>query len=108
MAVPIVGAVSGGAVNYLFMIISGNGPRHFVVRRLEKKYGTALVERTYKDLVILEPLRAFSRPKEKALSRPSDLSFRAERRSELELREFLLHCTFLQRHVIRQPSLYGG
>ena len=53
MAVPIVGAVSGGAVNYLFMNHFQEMARgHFVVRRLEKKYGTALVERTYKDLVI--------------------------------------------------------
>ena len=53
MAVPILGAVSGGAVNYLFMNHFQEMARgHFVVKRLEKKYGTALVERTYKDLRI--------------------------------------------------------
>ena len=52
-AVPVVGAVSGGAINYLFMnhfqeMASG----HFVVKRLEKKYGMKRVEETYKELVI--------------------------------------------------------
>jgi hypothetical protein len=52
-AVPVVGAVSGGAINYLFMNHFQEIARgHFVVKRLEKKYGTALVERTYGDLVI--------------------------------------------------------
>jgi len=53
MAVPIVGAVSGGAINYLFMNHFQDMARgHFVVKRLEAKYGTTLVEKTYKDLVI--------------------------------------------------------
>jgi len=53
IAIPIVGAVSGGAINYLFMNHFQEMARgHFVVKRLEKKYGRALVEKTYSDLVI--------------------------------------------------------
>lgn len=52
-AVPIVGAVSGGTINYLFMNHFQEMARgHFVVRRLEKKYGMEHVEKTYKDLEI--------------------------------------------------------
>ena len=52
-AIPIVGAVSGGAINYLFMNHFQETARgHFVVKRLEKKYGRVLVEETYRDLVI--------------------------------------------------------
>ncbi len=52
-AVPLVGAAAGGAINYLFMDHFQELARgHFVVKRLEKKYGTEAVERTYKELVI--------------------------------------------------------
>ena len=52
-AVPVFGAVSGGAINYLFMNHFQEMARgHFVVKRLEKKYGMELVEKTYKDLAI--------------------------------------------------------
>ena len=52
-AVPVIGAISGGTINYLFMNHFQEMARgDFVVRRLEKKYGTALVEKTYRDLVI--------------------------------------------------------
>ena len=52
-AVPIVGAAAGGAINYLFMDHFQEMARgHFIVRRLEAKYGTETVERTYKELVI--------------------------------------------------------
>jgi hypothetical protein len=52
IAIPIVGAVSGGAINYLFMDHFQEMARgHFVVRRLEMKYGSALVQKTYSDLV---------------------------------------------------------
>jgi hypothetical protein len=53
IAIPVVGAVSGGTINYLFMDHFQEMARgHFVVRRLEKKYGRALVEKTYSDLVV--------------------------------------------------------
>jgi len=51
--IPVVGAVTGGAVNYLFMQHFQDMARgHFIVKRLEKKYGTVLVRRIYEDLVI--------------------------------------------------------
>lgn len=52
-AVPVIGAVSGGAINYLFMNHFQEMARgDFAVRRLEKKYGPARVEKTYRDLAI--------------------------------------------------------
>lgn len=47
-AVPVIGAVSGGTINYLFIthfqdVASG----HFVVKRLEKTYGVEAVRRAY-------------------------------------------------------------
>ncbi len=40
-AIPVVGALTGGAINYLFMNHFQDMARgHFVVKRLEKKYGT--------------------------------------------------------------------
>ncbi len=52
-AVHIVGAVVGGGINYLFMDHFQEMARaHFIVKRLEKKYGTEIVERAYKELVI--------------------------------------------------------
>lgn len=52
-AVPIVGAAAGGTINYLFMDHFQEMARgHFIVKRLEKKYGTETVERAYKELVI--------------------------------------------------------
>lgn len=51
--VPIVGAAAGGATNYLFMQHFQDMARgHFIVKRLEKKYGAALVRRTYEELVL--------------------------------------------------------
>ncbi|HNE06016.1 MAG TPA: EcsC family protein [Anaerolineales bacterium] len=51
--IPIVGAISGGAINYLFMNhFQGMARGHFMVKRLEKKYGMKHVEKTYKELVI--------------------------------------------------------
>jgi hypothetical protein len=52
-AVPIVGAVVGGGINYLFMDHFQEMARgHFIIKRLEKKYGPEAVERAYKELVI--------------------------------------------------------
>ena len=52
-AVPVIGAVAGGLVNLLFMHHFQEMARgHFIVRRLEKKYGTRRVEQTYKELGI--------------------------------------------------------
>ena len=49
----MLGAVSGGTINYLFMTHFQEMARgHFVVKRLEKKYGPDLVRRTYEGLAI--------------------------------------------------------
>ena len=50
-AVPVLGAVSGAGVNYVFMNHFQEMARgHFVILRLEKKYGSYLVEKTYREL----------------------------------------------------------
>jgi hypothetical protein len=47
-AVPVVGAAAGAIVNVLFMDHFQNMARgHFIVRRLEKKYGQGAVESAY-------------------------------------------------------------
>jgi hypothetical protein len=52
-AVPIIGAASGSVVNVLFMDHFQNMARgHFIVKRLEKKYGTDLVREVYTSLAI--------------------------------------------------------
>lgn len=52
-AVPVIGAVFGGGINYLFIDHFQEMARgHFVVKRLEKKYGMKIVEKMYKDLAI--------------------------------------------------------
>lgn len=51
MAVPLIGAIGGGGVNLLFIDHfqdMSNG--HFVVRKLERKYGPELVRMTYESL----------------------------------------------------------
>jgi hypothetical protein len=48
-AIPIVGALAGGAINLAFMQHFQHMARgHFVVRRLEAKYGSSRVEELYK------------------------------------------------------------
>lgn len=50
-AVPLVGALGGAAINVLFMEHFQNVARgHFTVRRLERKYGAALVRAEYERL----------------------------------------------------------
>jgi hypothetical protein len=50
-AIPVIGAVSGGTVNYLFMHHFQEMARgHFVIMRLERKYGRAVVEDAYYQL----------------------------------------------------------
>jgi hypothetical protein len=52
-AVPVIGAVAGGLINLLFMHHFQEMARgHFIVKRLEKKYGTKRVEQAYKVLKI--------------------------------------------------------
>jgi hypothetical protein len=52
-AVPVIGAVAGGLINLLFMHHFQEMARgHFIVKRLEKKYGTKRVEQAYEELKI--------------------------------------------------------
>jgi hypothetical protein len=47
-AMPIVGAVSGGTINLLFMNHFQSMARgHFIIKRLEARYGTELVRESY-------------------------------------------------------------
>lgn len=47
-AVPIIGAAGGGALNYVFVEhFQKMAKAHFKMRRLERKYGQALVQETY-------------------------------------------------------------
>ncbi len=53
LAVPVAGAVSGGAVNYLFINHFQDLARaHFIIKRLENEYGTAAVRLAYDSLNI--------------------------------------------------------
>lgn len=50
-AVPVIGAAGGAIINLIFINhFQAMASGHFVVRRLEKKYGYDLVESTYRDL----------------------------------------------------------
>lgn len=51
-SLPIVGAVSGASVNYLFIKhYQKMAKAHFLVRSLERKYGNKVVKKKYKDIV---------------------------------------------------------
>jgi hypothetical protein len=50
-AVPVIGAVTGGTINLLFMHHFQEMARgHFIIKRLEKKYGSHLVEKVYREV----------------------------------------------------------
>ena len=50
-AIPVIGAVAGGAINVAFMQHFQQMARgHFVIRRLENKYGTSRVQNLYRDI----------------------------------------------------------
>jgi hypothetical protein len=51
-SVPIIGAAGGAIINYVFIKHFQNTARgHFIVRRLEKKYGKDLIECEYKKII---------------------------------------------------------
>jgi hypothetical protein len=53
LAIPVAGAVSGGAVNYLFANHFQNLARaHFIIKRLEGEYGMASVREAYDNLTV--------------------------------------------------------
>ncbi|WP_132581699.1 EcsC family protein [Paralcaligenes ureilyticus] len=50
-AIPVLGAVMGGGVNYVFIDHFQDMARgHFIVRRLEKRYGRAVVQARYREI----------------------------------------------------------
>jgi hypothetical protein len=50
-AIPAIGAVGGAIINTLFIDHFQNmGRGHFIIRRLERKYGSEIVEETYKEI----------------------------------------------------------
>ena len=50
-AIPVIGAVGGAIINTLFIDHFQDMARgHFIVRRLERKYGSEIVEETYKKI----------------------------------------------------------
>jgi hypothetical protein len=52
-AVPVIGAAAGGVVNLMFMDHFQQMARgHFVVKRLENKFGSAVIERLYEDITL--------------------------------------------------------
>ena len=54
-AVPAIGAAGGAIINTIFMDHFQDMARgHFIVRKLERKHGKALVERMYRELPALE------------------------------------------------------
>jgi hypothetical protein len=51
-AIPVIGAVGGAAVNLMFMNhFQRIAQAHFTIRRLERRYGQALVRHHYERLV---------------------------------------------------------
>lgn len=52
-AIPIIGAVGGGGINYLFMShFQQMATGHFIIKRLEKRYGSQNIEIAYRNIVI--------------------------------------------------------
>jgi len=53
-AVPVIGAAGGAGINLMFMQhFQEMAQGHFVVKRLEKKYGEAFIEETYESLSLV-------------------------------------------------------
>ncbi|RLJ61612.1 EcsC family protein [Lacinutrix venerupis] len=52
-AVPVLGAVGGGSINYIFINHFQNmATAHFTIKRLERKYGKELIEKVFKTINI--------------------------------------------------------
>ena len=50
-AVPVIGAVGGALINTLFIDhFQDMGRGHFIIRRLERKYGAEIIERVYREI----------------------------------------------------------
>jgi hypothetical protein len=54
-SIPVIGAVSGGLINTLFINhFQDMAKGHFIVRRLEREYSKDLVEKLYKDIKLID------------------------------------------------------
>ncbi|WP_299098290.1 EcsC family protein [uncultured Winogradskyella sp.] len=52
-AVPVIGAIGGGGLNYVFVDHFQNmATAHFTIRRLERKYGEAKIKEVFQDIKI--------------------------------------------------------
>ncbi|QGM44307.1 EcsC family protein [Methylocystis heyeri] len=71
-AIPVIGAVTGGAMNALFMRQFQNlAQAHFIVRRLERRYGAETVRIRYAEIrADLRPLRAAPSRRKKIKTSP--------------------------------------
>ncbi|WP_299385827.1 EcsC family protein [uncultured Lacinutrix sp.] len=50
-AVPVLGGIGGGTINYVFIDHFQNmATAHFTIKKLEKKYGKELIEKVYKTI----------------------------------------------------------
>jgi hypothetical protein len=55
-ALPVIGALGGASINYLFMRhFQRLAHGHFAIRRLERRYGPELVQSSYQDLAARRP-----------------------------------------------------
>jgi hypothetical protein len=62
-AVPVIGAVGGAAVNMIFMdYFQRIAKGHFIVRRLERIYGTDVIQRLYREQLAASGKEQPSRP----------------------------------------------
>ena len=62
-AVPVIGAVGGAAVNMIFMdYFQRIAKGHFIVRRLERIYGTDVIQRLYREQLAASGKQKPSRP----------------------------------------------
>lgn len=54
-AIPVIGAAGGGSINLAFINHFQNMAKaHFTVRRLERKYGEAMVRKVYEDIQLIK------------------------------------------------------
>jgi EcsC protein family len=62
-AIPVIGAVGGAAVNMIFMdYFQRIAKGHFIVRRLERIYGTDVIQRLYREQLAASGKQKPSRP----------------------------------------------
>jgi uncharacterized protein (DUF697 family) len=68
-AVPVLGAIAGAVINIVFLDLFQDKARgHFIVRRLEKKYGTEEIRQLYHRLTVSEHTEMLMEKKETEVS----------------------------------------